>query len=510
MLQALFTAVALLAAPATRPADVVTVTLARPATPRAISPYVYGTNQIIGDPSRFTLVRLGGNRLSAYNWENNASNAGADWHHQSDGFLGGGDRPGGVAREFLTPVLERGQAAVLTVPTGNYVAADKGPEGDVNQTPDYLEKRFHKNVAATDGTIGDSPDLSDNFVYQDQSVKWVETHFPPATRGGPIWYALDNEPDLWQHTHPRIFPDPLTYADFANRSERFAKAVKSQAPDALMFGFVSYGFNGFRTLQDAPDADGRDATDFFLDQMAEAETRAGRRLVDVLDLHWYPETQGGGMRIVEQDASPAVAAARVQAPRHLYDPAFREQSWIDQVLGEPLRLLPRYEAKIAGHYPGTKLAITEYNYGGGDDISGGLAQADALGAFGRYGVFAAAFWKLSGEDTFTSAAFDLYRNYDGRQGSFGEESLDATSGDLSRVGVWAASRKADGAVTLLLINRSESPARVRMDDAGGLLKPGARLFRLAGDAPRVVAVNDKVEAGRLDLPPRSATLVESK
>jgi len=38
--------------------------------------------------------------------------------------------------------------------------------------------------------------------------------------------------------------------------------------------------------------------------------------------------------------------------------------------------LPRMLAKIAAHYPGTKLSLSEYNYGAANDISGGVAQAD--------------------------------------------------------------------------------------------------------------------------------------
>jgi mannan endo-1,4-beta-mannosidase len=40
-----------------------------------ISKYIYGTNST-GD-ANYTIVRSGGNRLTAYNWENNYSNAGA-------------------------------------------------------------------------------------------------------------------------------------------------------------------------------------------------------------------------------------------------------------------------------------------------------------------------------------------------------------------------------------------------------------------------------------------------
>ena len=85
----------------------------------------------------------------------------------------------------------------------------------------------------------------------------------------------------------------------------------------------------------------------------------------------------------------------MQAPRSLWDPTYVEKSWITkQSTHGPIRLLPRLQEKIDKHYPGTRLAITEYNYGGGADISGAIAQADVLGIFGREGVFAAALWHV--------------------------------------------------------------------------------------------------------------------
>ena len=55
---------------------------------RPISPYIYGIN---GTPSvnqlTATACRLGGNRTTGYNWENNFSNAGEDWHHYNDLYL---------------------------------------------------------------------------------------------------------------------------------------------------------------------------------------------------------------------------------------------------------------------------------------------------------------------------------------------------------------------------------------------------------------------------------------
>ena len=68
-----------------------------------ISRFIYGVNQSLsGAYSNNTFERVGGNRLTAYNWENNASNAGSDYLFQNDGYLGGGDTPGGAMIPAIT------------------------------------------------------------------------------------------------------------------------------------------------------------------------------------------------------------------------------------------------------------------------------------------------------------------------------------------------------------------------------------------------------------------------
>ena len=55
---------------------------------RKISPYIYGVNTGVDmDAVSAKSIRLGGNRMSAYNWENNMSNAGSDYYHTSDMYL---------------------------------------------------------------------------------------------------------------------------------------------------------------------------------------------------------------------------------------------------------------------------------------------------------------------------------------------------------------------------------------------------------------------------------------
>ena len=451
-------------APSAAPAGSVRFTIDSSASRHPISPYVYGMNQPdwAGRSRGLKLGRLGGNRWTAYNWETNASNAGTDYHNQNDDYLGGGDVPGEAVRPYVARAMAAGASMIVTVPMAGYVSADKAPGGDVNQTPDYLNVRFLESRAAKGGRFSYPPDAGDRVVYQDEFVAWLESTFPDARRdpARTIFYSLDNEPDLWATTHPRIRPTgKLTYAEIAQRTADWAGAVKAVAPTALVFGPVSYGWQGFATLQDAPDAGGRDFLDFYLDSMRDAEGRTGRRLVDVLDLHWYPEARGGGVRITDANDTAAVAAARVQAPRSLWDPGYSEDSWIsiDARVGA-IRLLPRMREKIAAHYPGTALAITEYNYGGGDHVSGAVAEADVLGIFGREGVFAATLWDLQPSAPYIDGAFALYCNYDGAGSRFGDTSVGTATTDDASTSVYASVDAGDdGRMVLVAVNKSTGP-----------------------------------------------------
>ena len=153
-------------------------------------------------------------------------------------------------------------------------------------------------------------------------------------------------------------------------------------------------------------------------------------------------------------------------------PDLHRRSWIAAKWGKPIRLLPWLRERIDERYPGTKLGITEYDFGAGDHISGGLAVADALGAFGREGVYLANYWGESAGNgelpKFVKSAFKLYRNYDGKQGAFGDTAVTA-SGDLGKSSIYAAiDSKHRGVLTVLVINkdlRARFDARIALNDA---------------------------------------------
>lgn len=523
------------------PADVrFTVNSATGAKP--ISPYIYGMNFFAGSSlsNPVTLDRLGGNRWTGYNWETNASTAGADWYHHSDYYLVGGQGntpPGEAVRGSLESAADNNRALVVTVPMAGYVSADAN--GTVDESQAAPSSRWHqvaakKNSVYPGAPLSLTPNESDGYVFTDEFVNWVET---TRQSDQQVFYSLDNEPGLWGEslppgwqsgdppggtviqpssggrTHPLIHPYAPTFTEMRDKTIAHASAIKDVNPDALVFGGVGYGWNDFATLQDAPGRvtspshPGGDQSgelhyyEWLLNEVSAEEAAQGRTLMDVLDLHWYPEARGGGIRIVENNNSPDVIAARVQAPRSLWDPTYVETSWISQwgtwqgSPGNPgpVTLLPRVQRDIDDFKPGTKIAITEYNYGGTNHISGGIAQADALGVFGREGVFAATFWSLHGDSQsqFAAGAFNMYLNYDGAGGRFGDTAVEANTDTMAESAVYASVDANDpGRMILVAINRTGSSQTASLQVTHDQRFDVAEVYQLTSASASPVRVAD--------------------
>ncbi|HEX6767636.1 MAG TPA: glycoside hydrolase family 44 protein, partial [Polyangiaceae bacterium] len=359
---------------------------------RAISPYVYGINAQRAADTGTTVRRLGGNRGTAHNWEITASSAGSDYQHSNDGWACTNmgykdcDKPGGQYLDFALESKKSGAEAVVEVPMVDWVAADKN--GSVSEAEKAPSKRYVRSYPKKKGAYTDKPDLNDGAVYEDEFVNFLVTKLGKADKGGVKFYSLDNEPALWKSTHPRVHQEPTTYKEMVLRTEALAAQITTIDPSTVVLGGVMFGWSEYMSLNSAPDAKEFSQyptyVEYWLASMAALEKKNGRRLVHALDVHWYPESRGT-KRITEDDTSHKTIDARLQAPRSFWDPTYTEKSWITDQWKKPIRLVPWLLELINERYPGTKLAMTEYNFGAGNDISGGLAQIDVLGILGREG-----------------------------------------------------------------------------------------------------------------------------
>ncbi len=512
---------------------------------RSISPWIYGTN--FNSIENAQLNRIGGNRLTGYNWENNASNAGADWYHHSDYGMASGpnDPPGAAFRSAIQEAAPGGKAVLVTVPMAGYVAADGNgtvDETEIAPSPRWKQVVPKKSTIYPGSSLSTSPDKTDGYVFTDELANWVETY---KTGDQPVFYSLDNEIGLWGEalpagwqsgsqprpweyppvpgvspspggrTHPTIHPFNPTFAELRDKTIANAGAIKDVNPDAIVFGGVGYGWGDFTNLSGAPDAvtspshPGGDQPgemhyyEWLLQQVHTAEVAQGRKLMDVLDLHWYTEVYADGQRITGDIATPAAVAARVQATRSLWDPTYAEDSWISQWgtwsgspgNNGPIQLLPRVQRDIDDFNPGTKIAITEYNYGGNNHISGAIAEADALGIFGREGLFAANVW---GEGSYLDAAFAMYLDYDGQGGAFGDFSVDADTSDIAKSAIYASVDSEDpNRMVVIAINRTSSAITTGVAVTHNRIFDHAEVYQLtsAGAVPQAMA---NIELDRLN------------
>ncbi|NUO17155.1 MAG: endoglucanase A, partial [Planctomycetaceae bacterium] len=178
-----------------------------------------------------------------------------------------------------------------------------------------------------------------------------------------------------------------------------------------------------------------------------------------------------------------------------------------------IKLLPDLKQKIATHYPGTKIAITEYYYGGGDHISGGIAQADVLGIFGREDVFAATLWKLgSTQHSYIYGGFEMFRNYDGANGSFGDTSIRADNTNVADASVYASVDAANPSrMVLVCINKTASAQTAGIQITHTVQFTKAKIFTLTSAGSQPVQQPDQnitlVNAFQYNMPAYSVTTI---
>lgn len=440
---------------------------------KAISPLIYGTND---NYPHAASKRLGGNRITNYNWENNASNAGRDWYHESDNYVpweqgvpeNNYNIPGAALKSFQSRSVAQGAYSLVTLPMAKYVTKDKNGAVTPQQAAPssrWLNVIHRKPTAKLPLSL--TPDQKDSYMYTQEEINFLLQNFGKSnTKKGIKGYALDNEPGLWFDSHSRMWgPDHVSVKYLMQQSFELAELIKEMDPTAEVYGPASWGVSEFENLQFAPDWDEQKGPystfiDLYLARMKKRGDSLKKRLLDVLDLHWYPQTNNSGADPFSDRSDYASNAARMAMTRSLWDPSYIEDTWIGEdpyKVEQFLPFIPKIKQHISTYYPGTKLAITEYSYMGTGHASGGIAQADALGIFGKQGLYLATYWgAVTG---YVKSGFDLYRNYDGKGGKFGDVSVKSATNNIALSSIHAAIEgNSDNKLHVIAMNKSQDEA----------------------------------------------------
>lgn len=441
----------------------------------AISPLIYGV--AYADPQTLLdlnapLNRLGGNNTSRYNWQINADNKGADWFFESigDDSAVAGER----GDTFIADTKAGGAQPMLTIPTLGWVA-NLGASRDKRDSFSVAKYGAQPNTDSqwfpdagdgvrADGTAVTGNDPHDANVPSDSQFQsgWIShlvSQWGTASKSGLGYYILDNEPSLWQATHRDVHPEGAKMDEVLANILDYGGKVKALDPSAQVvapeeWGWPGYLYSGYDQQQASgngwssfPDRDahgGMDYLPWLLQQIAQHDAGTGQRTLDVFSVHFYP--QGGEFG---DDASSGMAALRNRSTRQLWDPNYVSESWI----GDKVTLIPRLKGWVKTYYPGTKVGLTEYNWGAEGNINGATAQADLLGIFGREGLDLANRWTTPDAATPTYKAMKLYRNYDGHQSGFGDLSVSDAVPNPDSLASFAAVRASDGALTVMVVSK---------------------------------------------------------
>jgi hypothetical protein len=479
----------------------------------AISPYIYGVAGG-GEPWELgpTARRWGGNRTTRYNWQLQVTNAGKDWFFENT-------KEGGY-REYLDADRSHGVFTALTVPIIGWVAKDASSSGfpvskfGAQQAKDGWRPDAGNGADKDGKPIRPGPPTQTSTPAEPAFIqKWVENvRAGDAQHGRSVgMYILDNEPNLWSANHRDIHPDGLSYDELLDRTLRYGAAVRAADPQALIAGPAEWGWSGYlfsakdletgATLRPDRRAHGDvPLIPWYLQELKQRQQSTGTRILDVLDVHFYP--QGSG--VYGSAADPATAALRLRSTRALWDPTYQDESWI----GEPVRLIPRMKEWVAQNYPGLAISIGEYSFGGEQHASGALAEAEALGRFATEGVDYAFYWTFPPKDTPAYWAFRAYRNFDGQGGHFLERSVDTKM--APGVSLFASRDGAGKRLVLIAVNLDPAAAaQAEIELPGCAPLATTRKFVYTARSKGLVA-DGKQDGGSLTelLPPYSITVLD--
>jgi hypothetical protein len=502
----------------------VTVTLSQPAAvagpaltvdagnqTHPINPFIYGMNAYTLSAAAAKAVNLsvdrwGGDATSLYNYQLDLTNAGSDWYFEN-GVSATGQEATGAFNAQVEADATVGSKTLGTVPVQGWVAKNgTSCSFPVSTYPSQYALDPYSGLCG-DGELPDQTDITGNdptVVAMQEGPSWagnwvayLVSQFGTAANGGVFAYDLDNEPAWWDAVHRDVHPAASTYDEVTNNGIATAQAIKTADSTAYVNGpVVDYWWNYFYSKKDIESgwASGincyqpwsnpldREAhhgipfIEYYLQQFAAASNTYGARLLDYLDLHTYfAATYNGNGVGLTTAGDTGEQQARLNSTRVFWDPTYTDPNYsqpnystdpnytpnCSNIPLQAPQLIPMARAWVAKDYPGTKIAFTEYNWGGQEHINGAVAQADILGIFGREGLDLGTLWGPPAPTTQVPGlmAFEIYRNYDGNNSMFGGTALASTSAASGtdaegKLAVYGALRSSDQSITVMVINKT--------------------------------------------------------
>jgi hypothetical protein len=441
---------------------------------KPVSPYIYGRNNsitdFIGNPVSANSWQLykdaglnffrenGGNNLTKHNWKLNLSSH-PDWYNNV--YSSNWD----YAAQTLQQNIPSAQGMWGFQLIGRAASTNANNFNDWAYNNSQWWSGVNQNLAG--GGVINTAGGSQALVNGDPSLYLQNWNEDSTTDILPHWFGsgglgldstkirywnMDNEPEIWSGTHDDVMPVQPGAETFMQRYFAAAKKARALFPGIKLTGPVSPNewqwFNWGAAPVTGSDGKQYPWLQYFIKRVAEEQQSTGIRLLDVIDLHFYPSS-----------ASPSNV---VQYHRVFFDSTYIypeangvkvvNGGWdnsiqIENVFGRCQKWLNQY----MGPGNGVTFAVSETATQLQNDPNAlAVWYASMMGEFMNHGVeyFSPWNWDIGMWET-----LHLFSRYNK------SNSVQATSSDEQNVSAYTTVNNNNDSVTIALVNRSQSQSK---------------------------------------------------
>jgi hypothetical protein len=285
------------------------------------------------------------------------------------------------------------------------------------------------------------------------------------------YWNMDNEPEIWNGTHDDVMPKLILANQFIDKYVDVAKAAKAKYPGIKLVGPVTANeWQWYNWDNNGIGYDGRNYCwlEFFIRRIAEEQKKTNIRLLDVLDIHFYPSTK-------KQEEI-------VQLHRVFFDKnyAFPEANGVRRVSGNwdatqnkeyIFARINEWLNQYLGANHGVTLGLTEIGVEYVDASTTSVWYASIMGEFMKNGVEIFTPWSWQNGMWETLHLFTRYNKSIAVRGESSNEVL---------VSAYPSINKAKDSMSVVLVNRSTSTVQTTSIEFNNFVLSGqdAKTFTL--------------------------------
>jgi hypothetical protein len=292
----------------------VTISVDAQALQKPISPYIFGKNNSLSDNPASPLTEIkwqrlrdlginlfrenGGNNATKYNWRLKLSSH-PDWYNNV--YPHDWDFAAGSLQENIPGAQGMWAFQLIGKAAGSDTANFDANAYNNSQAWSGIRQNLCGNgvVNPAGGELalvnGDPSHYLENWTAD--STTGILTHWFGINGIGLDsnrirYWSMDNEPEIWNGTHDDVYPVQPSAEEFMQKYFDVAKKARAAYPGIKLLGPVPANeWQWFNWNNDKIGYKGKQYTwlEYFILRVAEEQVLTGIRLLDVLDIHFYPE-----------------------------------------------------------------------------------------------------------------------------------------------------------------------------------------------------------------------------